>query len=306
MEMYRTTLKTARQGLDYDLFPMRLWEKAKTLGIWNPADVDLRSDAEDWQQLDGPERDLVLRLTAQFQGGEESVAYDLLPLLQVMAREERIEEEMFLTSYLWEEAKHVEAFSRFLEEVTQTHGEVEHYFTPAYRQIFFEEQPRAMERLLSDPSPEALAEASVVYQMITEGVLAETGYHAYYTVLDRVGIMPGMKTLIRNIQRDESRHVAYGVFLLSRLVAEHGEALWSLIDQQMNRLVLVAIQHIGQSLAPYGDAIPFGLDVDEFVDYGTAQFNKRYQRIAKAREQSLEEVLYGRSSSTASSPETPA
>jgi ribonucleoside-diphosphate reductase beta chain len=294
METYRTTLKTARQGLDYDLFPMRLWAKAKTLGIWNPADVDLIQDADDWQQLDGEERDLVLRLTAQFQAGEESVAYDLLPLLQVMAHEERIEEEMFLTSYLWEEAKHVEAFSRFLTEVTQTHGDLEHYFTPAYRQIFFEEQPRAMQRLLSDPSPEALAEASVVYQMITEGVLAETGYHAYYTVLDRVGIMPGMKTLIRNIQRDESRHVAYGVFLLSRLVAEHGNAIWDHIHAQMNRLVLVAIQHIGQSLAPYGEAIPFGLDVDEFVEFGTSQFNKRYQRIEKARAQSLEEVLYGR------------
>ncbi|NBC16809.1 MAG: R2-like ligand-binding oxidase [Bacteroidetes bacterium] len=298
MDTYRTTLKTARQGLDLDLFPMRLWEKAKTLGIWNPADVDLRPDAEDWQHLDDEERDLILRLTAQFQGGEESVAYDLLPLLQVMAREERIEEEMFLTSYLWEEAKHVDAFSRFLTEVTQARGDLEHYFTPAYRQIFFDEQPRAMQRLLSDPSPEALAEASVVYQMITEGVLAETGYHAYYTVLDRVGIMPGMKALIHNIQRDESRHVAYGVFLLSRLVAEHGDALWSVIDAQMNRLVLVAIQHIGQSLAPYGEAIPFGLDVDEFVDFGTAQFNKRYQRIQKARTQSLEEVLYGRSAAS--------
>jgi ribonucleoside-diphosphate reductase beta chain len=306
METYRTTLKTARQGLDVDLFPMRLWEKAKTLGIWNPADVDLRQDAEDWQHLDDDERDLVLRLTAQFQGGEESVAYDLLPLLQVMAREERIEEEMFLTSYLWEEAKHVEAFSRFLTEVAQSHGDLEHYFTPAYRQIFFEEQPRAMQRLLSDPSAEALAEASVVYQMITEGVLAETGYHAYYTVLDRVGIMPGMKTLIRNIQRDESRHVAYGVFLLSRLVAEHGEALWSVIDAQMNRLVLVAIQHIGQSLAPYGETIPFGLDVDEFVDFGTAQFNKRYQRIEKARQQSLEQVLYGRTATRGAPSEAPA
>jgi ribonucleoside-diphosphate reductase beta chain len=31
----------------------------------------------------------------------------------VIAQEGRLEEEMFLTSFLWEEAKHVEFFSRF-------------------------------------------------------------------------------------------------------------------------------------------------------------------------------------------------
>lgn len=34
-----------------------------------------------------------------FQAGEESVTLDLLPLIQVIAGEGRIEEEMFLTSF---------------------------------------------------------------------------------------------------------------------------------------------------------------------------------------------------------------
>ncbi|HMB93839.1 MAG TPA: R2-like ligand-binding oxidase [Rhodothermales bacterium] len=297
MQTYRSTFKSAGLGLDTQLYPMRLWHKAKKLGIWNPQDLDFSRDVQDWLALTDRERDLLLRLTGQFQGGEESVTYDLLPLLLVMAEEGRLEEEMFLTSYLWEEAKHVEGFSRFLKEVTGTHGGLEHYYTDAYKTIFFDVLPRSMNRLREDRMPETLAEAAVTYQMIVEGVLAETGYHAYYTVLERHDLLPGLREMVRYIQRDESRHIGYGVFLLSRLVAEHGEAIWSLIDRQMQTLIPVAVQHIGQSLEPYGDDLPFGITVDEFIDFGMAQFQKRYARIERARRQSLEEVLYGRSSS---------
>ena len=293
METYRAAFKSTKRGLDTDLFPMQLWQKAKKLGTWNPSDIDFTQDVEDWKGLEERERDLLWRLTAQFQAGEESVTYDLLPLLQVMAEEGRIEDEMFLTSYLWEEAKHVEGFSRYLEEVTGTHGGLEHYFTDAYREIFFETLPHEMARLRVDRSPEALAKAAVTYQMIVEGVLAETGYHAYYTMLERNDLMPGLRTLVAHIQRDESRHIAYGVFLLSRLVAEHGDALWAIIEAKMNDLILIALQNIGQSLLPYGDDIPFGITAEEFIDFGQAQFMKRYARIEKARRQTLDEVLYG-------------
>lgn len=293
MDHVRTTLKTTRQGLDRRLYPMRLWHKAKQLGVWNPSDLDFMQDQLDWQRLSDRERDLLLRLTAQFVGGEESVTADLLPLLLVMAEEGRVEEELFLTAYLWEEAKHVDGFDRFLDEVTATQGGLEAYFTDAYKQLFFDEQPRAMHRLRTDASPVALAEASVTYQMITEGVLAETGYQAYYTVLEAEGLMPGMQQLVRLIQRDEARHIGYGVFLLSRLVAEHGEAVWTAVEARMTQLLPLAIQHIGETLAPYGDDIPFGVRADDFLDFGMAQFQKRFARIEKARHQTLEEVYYG-------------
>lgn len=294
MEVTRTSFTTTRQGLDTDLYPMQLWQKAKKLGVWDPAAIDFSQDREDWRRLTDAEQDLILRLTAQFQGGEESVTYDLLPLLQRMAEAGRIEDEMFLTAYLWEEAKHVEGFDLFLRGVTGTEGPLEHYYTPSYRRLFFEEQPNAMNRLRVDASPEALANASVTYQMITEGVLAETGYHAYYSMLEQADILPGMQQLIRAIQRDEARHVGYGVYLLSCLVAEYGDPMWECIEARMNELVVLAIQHIGESLSVYGETLPFGLDPEMFVDFGLAQFQKRHARIEKAREQTIEEIYYGR------------
>jgi ribonucleoside-diphosphate reductase beta chain len=286
-------LKTTTSGLDRRLVPYRLWEKAKALGTWDPAAIDFSGDAADWVGLDDREQDLLLRLTAQFEGGEESVTRHLLPLLQRVAAEGRIEEEMFLTSYLWEEAKHVEGFDRCLREIIEVEGELDAYFTAPYRQLVLEALPAAMDQLRTDDRPEALARASVTYQMIVEGVLAETGYSAYHTVLHEQGLMPGMQTFIQKVQRDESRHVAYGVFLLSRLVAEHGDAVWAVIEERMDALLPLVLSHIQETLAVYAEPLPFGVTIDQFIEIGSTQFEKRLARIERARTQSLDEVLYG-------------
>ncbi|MEM0962486.1 MAG: R2-like ligand-binding oxidase [Bacteroidota bacterium] len=285
--METATFKTTREGLDHGLAPMRLFAKAKKLGTWDPAAIDLTQDAADWRRLSERERDLLLRLSAQFGAGEESVTTDLLPLLGWAASEGRLEDELFLTAYLWEEAKHVEGFDRFLREVAGVEGDLEEYLTPAYRAHFAEAQPAAMERLKTDHSPEALVDALVTYQMGTEGILAETGYHAYATVLGEAGIMPGMLEIIQLIQRDESRHVGYGIYLLSRLIEEHGDAVWNQIQERLSEVLMGALAVVGEMLAPYGDDLPFGISVETFLLFAQGQFQKRYNRLEKARDKAL-------------------
>ena len=293
--MELATFKTTREGLDYGLRPMRLFAKAKALGTWDPAAIDLEADAADWNTLTDPERDLLLRLSAQFGAGEESVTTDLLPLLGWAAAQGRLEDELFLTAYLWEESKHVEAFDRFLRRVARFEGDLENYLTPAYRAHFAETQPAAMDRLRTDHSTEALVNALVTYQMGTEGILAETGYFAYFSVLKDRGIMPGMQQTIQLIQRDESRHVGYGIYLLSRLIAEGGDAVWDQIEARLSEVLMGAMAVVGEMLAPYGDDVPFGLSVETYVEYAQGQFQKRYARLEKARTTPLAEILYGRS-----------
>lgn len=124
---------TTSRGLQRDSPPMKLFEKAKQFGIWNPSDIDFSQDKSDWAGLEDDEKDMLLRLTAQFQAGEEAVTLDLLPLIMTIAREGRIEEEMFLTTFLWEEAKHVDFFNRFITEVTGDPGDLSRYHLPNYR-----------------------------------------------------------------------------------------------------------------------------------------------------------------------------
>ncbi|MCB1036062.1 MAG: R2-like ligand-binding oxidase [Acidobacteria bacterium] len=279
-------------GLDFDSPPMRLWEKAKRMGIWNPQDVDFSTDRQHWLALDDGQQDLLLRLASLFEAGEESVTLDLLPLIQVVAAEGRLEEEMYLTSFLWEEAKHVEAFRRFFDKVAQEKRDLSHFHGTSYRRIFCQELPEALGALRHDASPAAQARASVTYNMIVEGVLAETGYHVYHAVLRDNGILPGMQEVVAHLKADESRHLAYGVFLLSRLVAEHGDEVWQTIEERMNELLEPAIGVIQEVFDAYDPAhVPFGLELDPFIEFAMGQFQKRMDRIERSRSQSLEEVL---------------
>lgn len=287
----RSFQTTGPRGLDRELVPFRLFQKAKRFGIWDPAAIDFAVDRRDWVALADDERDVLLRLTSLFQGGEEAVTLDLLPLIQVIAEEGRLEEEIYLTSFLWEEAKHVEAFRRFLDEVAHETGDLSRYESPAYRRIFFEELPRALTRLRTDPSPVAQAAASVTYNMIVEGVLAETGYHAYHSVLDRNGILPGMQTVVGHLKTDESRHLAYGVHLLSRLVAEHGDPVWEVIEARMERLLEPALEVVEEVFAAY-PVMPFGLRLEEFTEFAVDQFRRRLTRVGKARGRTLADVVH--------------
>ncbi len=281
---------TSERGLRHDILPMRLYHKAKKLGVWDPRSIDFSQDIIDWQKCTEPERETLLSLTALFQAGEESVTLDLLPLIMVIAQEGRIEEEMYLTTFLWEEAKHVEFFRRWLDEVAQDHTDLHHYLPPSYRAIFYEELPRVMSALRTDHSALALARASATYNMIAEGVLAETGYYSYFNMLDRSNIMPGLKQGIGYLKRDESRHLAYGVFLLSRLVAQD-RSLWPVIEEQMNKLLPLALGITQELYAEAGEEEPpFGLKMEDYLEYSAQQFNKRVARIQRSLDQTLEEI----------------
>lgn len=293
--MPHTSFATTTRGLNRDLPPMRLYEKAKKLGIWNPSDIDFSKDKQDWAGFTDEEKDLCLLLLSMFVAGEEAVTLDLLPLIQAIAEEGRIEEEMYLTTFLFEEAKHTDFFRRFMDEVAfptpsgvGVGSDLSRFHGDNYRQLFYEALPEALNALHSDPSPASQIRASVTYNMIVEGVLAETGYQAFFTMLERNDLLPGLRKGISLLKQDESRHIAYGVYLLSRLMAEHPEE-WDNLQMQMNMLLPSAIGVIGDAFARY-EVVPFGLKEEDFVNYAMGQFTKRYERLEKARGASLDEI----------------
>lgn len=288
-----TTLTT--RGLRHDILPMRLYHKAKKLGTWDPRDIDLSKDRQDWLSLPPEYQERLRGLIISFQAGEEAVTLDLLPLVMTMAREGRLEEEMFLTTFLWEEAKHTEFFRRVLDEVLQEKEDLHVIASPSPgngRDLFAEVLPREMNRLLTDPSPENQARASVIYNMIVEGVLAETGYYSYSRLLSQAGLMPGLLQGVQFIKRDESRHIAYGVFLISRLVAAD-KSLWPVVEKRMNEL----FSAIERSQQENGTPEPIRT-------YARQQFEKRLNRISRAREQSVEQVYQSAESEDAAESET--
>ena len=129
----------------------------------------------------------------------------------------------------------------------------------------------------------------VIYTIYDQA--AETGYHAYFNMLERNELMPGLKQGVGYIKRDESRHLAYGVFLISRLVAQD-KSLWPFVEEQMNTLLIPAlgvVTELYEGTEEIGE-LPFGLKMEEYLSYATMQFSKRMARIERAREQTLEQL----------------
>lgn len=276
--------KTTGLGLDAESLPYRLFQKAKRLGVWDPRDIDFSQDVEDWRTLTEEQREETLRTVAQFQAGEEAVTLDLLPLIYAIAREGRLEEEMYLTTFLFEEAKHTEFFRLFLNAVGET-GDLSVYHTPNYRRIFYEILPEAMNTLLTDATPQAMARASAVYNMYVEGVLAETGYFSFRNGLGKLGKMPGLLRGVQYIATDESRHIGYGTYLLQRLISADPR----LLDVVRSVLEELAQLPLNQGL-PEREVTPFGVPTSLVQEYAQSRMQQRLAVLARALSLSPQEA----------------
>lgn len=247
---------------------------------WEAADIDLTRDGHDWRRLSDPEQDLLLRLTALLGAGDDSVALDLLPRLLTAAEDQRLEEELFLTSFLWEEAKHVEMVRRFFTEVAQTQAEPERYESPSYKVVCHEALPLSLSRLLADDSCVARAEALLTYNVMVLGVVVETACRAYEETLRDRDILPGMRKALSCLRQDECRHVEHGVTILGRLLAEEGDCIGDAIDKRVGELRVPALGVIAEALGAYAEP-PFGLKAAQWVDAASARLEQRLASIRR-------------------------
>jgi len=165
-----------------------------------------------------------------------------------------------------------------LRDVVVDIPNLEAFHGKAYRQLFGSELEKALQRLQTDSSPEAQLCASVTYNMIVEGTLAETGYEAYFRMLTDNDMLPGLREGIGLLKRDESRHIAYGLYLIKRLLDEHPQ-LKPLLEREAGRLLDMAIDVVDEMFEPY-EVMPFGLDKSWYIDYAMNQFRKRMAKLS--------------------------
>jgi ribonucleoside-diphosphate reductase beta chain len=278
----------AAGGLNWDSLPLKLFAGGNAK-FWNPADIDFSRDRADWERLNDDERDFATRLCAQFIAGEEAVTEDIQPFMSAMREEGRLGDEMYLTQFAFEEAKHTQVFRLWLDAVGMTEN-LQTYLEPlpAYRTMFYEELPDCLNALSSDASPAAQIRASVTYNHVVEGMLALTGYYAWHKICVERGILPGMQELVRRIGDDERRHMAWGTFTCRRHVAAD-DANWDVFESRMNDLMPLALDATGQGFALF-DEPPFGLVQDEMMQYAADKGMRRFGTISSARGRPLAEI----------------
>ena len=267
-------------GLDYASVPWRLWEKSKKL-FWDPADIDFSQDAVDWQAMSDEERTLVAMSARGFMVGEEAVTLDIVPLLRCMSDQGRLEDTMYLAMFAMEEAKHTEMFRRWFDAVG---------LDPASLDALVREQQAArgdrpgifdgpltavMRRLDTDRSPQALLDASIIYNQFIEGVLAIAGYQRWDQTFRRINKLPGLQAGLRLTQRDERRHIAYGTYLARRVLAENPE-LWEWFEARWAKLA-AGLNMTGG----------YGAGEDGARQREAAELTELYQRLSRRRLEAL-------------------
>ncbi|GAB2744748.1 R2-like ligand-binding oxidase [Amycolatopsis magusensis] len=278
-----------RGGLNWDSFPLRLFVKGNAK-FWNPADIDFSQDAADWRTLSDDERRSATYLCAQFIAGEEAVTEDIQPFMKAMAATGRFGDEMYLSQFCFEEAKHTEVFRRWMDAVGLTE-DLHPYVAenPYYRKLFYEELPQSLGVLASDPSPANQVRASVTYNHVVEGSLALTGYYAWQKVCTSRNILPGMQELVRRIGDDERRHMAWGTFTCRRHVAAD-DSLWEVVQQRMGELLPLALGMIEWVNDQFEEPRPFDNDPQEFIAYAADRAQRRLGAIESARGTPVEQI----------------
>jgi ribonucleoside-diphosphate reductase beta chain len=269
-------------GLSQDSFPMRLFMKGNARH-WNPADIDFTQDALDYAAMTDDERRYTTILAAQFLAGEESVTQDLQPFVAAMAADGRFADEMYLTQFVYEEAKHTLAFRLWFDAVGVTEDLHEYIeFNEPYMQIFTKELPASLFALEQDASARNQIRASVTYNHVIEGSLALTGYYGWQQVCTSRGILPGMQRVIKHIGDDERRHMAWGTFTCRRLVAAD-DSLWQVVQDRIGELMGLVADTVTAGNELFDNELPFGIDPDEMTAYAVDKLTRRLSAIESAR-----------------------
>jgi len=131
--------------------------------------------------------------------------------------------QIFLSTQIADEARHVRFFDRFYSEVgvldsdnlQERLEETSQHLNPEFGVLFDEMLGGRVERLALEPEDfEALVEAVTIYHMVVEGMLALTGQHTIISYNEAVGTLPAFVEGFTNVARDEHRHVAFGARFL--------------------------------------------------------------------------------------------
>jgi hypothetical protein len=77
--------------------------------------------------------------------------------------------------------------------------------------------------LRRDHSRPKLAQAITLYHLVIEASLAQPGQHFIDEGLGKRDLLPGLREGVRNVSRDEQRHIGFGVKMIADLVREDPE-----------------------------------------------------------------------------------
>jgi ribonucleoside-diphosphate reductase beta chain len=252
--------RTGADGLlDYtDLYA--LWERQN----WRAHELDFSVDREQWVTTPRESQIHMTWSLGSFYIGEERVTADLVPFVAAAPSGEI---EAFLSTQLVDEARHAVFFDRFGSEVMVLEAgdlrgrlkELEELMMEPWHTVFDDDLRGIAKRIAERPDDlDLFVEGITTYHMVIEGVLAMTGQHFLLKYMEEHGLYPGFRKGFSMVERDEHRHIAFGVRFLKDVIeqdARYGEIV--------TNKILELVPHAALVFAP-----PYADSPSEFTSYG--------------------------------------
>jgi ribonucleoside-diphosphate reductase beta chain len=253
----------------------RHWEETQ----WSPWDVDLTTDREQWNEIG--DRSLVTFVLGSLMVAEERITTKFSGLVGAYGSEE---EATFLATQQVDEARHMQFYARFHDEVisdpaviAEHVGRAREQVSPAFTTVFDDKLVAAHNRLVANPADlEAKVVFVTLYHQIIEGTLGLTTFEFTTRFLERERLLPGFVAGYTKIHHDEQRHIGYGTWFLRETVGDR---------PQMADVVRATFQEmlpaVAESLTPpegAGEAV-LGASAEELRGFALDGLNRRLNII---------------------------
>jgi len=238
-----------------------LWEKQN----WKAHELDFTIDQEQWLTTPAESQAHTAWSLGSFYIGEERVTADLAPFLLAAPSGEV---ELFLATQLVDEARHTAFFDRFGGEVMALSAddlrgrmrELEQTMVPAWHETFDGGLRETANRIKAQPDDlDLFVEGICTYHLIIEGVLAMTGQRLILKYMEDHSLYPGFQKGFSLVERDEHRHIAFGVRFLKEMMEQDAGRFRPIIERRVHELVPKAVRVF---VPPYADS------AESFVSYG--------------------------------------
>jgi ribonucleoside-diphosphate reductase beta chain len=202
----------------------RRWEDSQ----WSPFDVDLAGDIAEWARIDDAERDLVFYVLSSLMVAEERITTKFSGLVGAHGTEE---EATFLATQQVDEARHMQFYARYQDEVIASPDAIAAHVarareqvSEAFRRIFDLALVEAHEALVKAPADLAAKVRFItLYHLVLEATLGLTSFRFITDYLKSAGLLGGFVEGYSKIHHDETRHIGYGVWFLRETVRGHPE-----------------------------------------------------------------------------------
>jgi ribonucleoside-diphosphate reductase beta chain len=256
----------------------RRWEESQ----WSPFGIDLDADREQWPGLGEDQRGLIHFALSSLMVAEERITTKFSGLVGAHGSEE---EATFLSTQQVDEARHMQFYARFQDEVVAEPAVIgahvdraREQVSDSFRQIFDVALVQAHEELVAAPGDLAAKVRFItIYHLILESTLGLTSFRFITDYLRDNDLLPGFVEGYSKIHHDETRHIGYGIWFLRETVRAYPEQA-DVVRATLREL----LPAVAESLKPPGDGASeqlLGVSEDEVRNFALGGLTRRLSII---------------------------